>query len=281
MDPAKTPWFTKAETEIGALRDVESVRVQGDGDAIREIHVLTRSSRAPKQIVRDVQAVIHARFNRSIDYRVVSVAYLNNATKSEAGDGNGVLSTAPDSPAPPEPTRPPVVRVDVPSASAHATGPRVVEAPPREPERHPAADERIRFGGVNLFVSGARTQAQVELVWRGLPRLGTASGWSTRTGAHRLVAQATLVAVQEFLADELALGLVDVEFLRLGRKRGVVVSLSMLVERQEKLLVGTCVIEQDLHQAVVFATLGALNRLVAGMRPKEPTEYVLRPTSVE
>jgi hypothetical protein len=53
------------------------------------------------------------------------------------------------------------------------------------------------------------------------------------------------------------------------------------VERQEKILVGTCVIEQDLHQAVVFATLAALNRLVGGLRPKEPTEYVLRPTSVE
>ena len=111
--------------------------------------------------------------------------------------------------------------------------------------------------------------------------MGTAAGWSTRSGAHRLVAQATVAAVQEFLADELALGLMDVEFLKLGKKRGVVVSLSMLVERQEKILVGTCVIEQDLHQAVVFATLAALNRLVSGLRPKEPTEYVLRPTSVE
>jgi hypothetical protein len=74
---------------------------------------------------------------------------------------------------------------------------------------------------------------------------------------------------------------VDVEFLRLGKKRAVVVSLSMLVGRQEKLLVGTCVVEQDLQQAVVCATLAALNRVVAGLRPKEPTEYVLRPTSAQ
>jgi hypothetical protein len=271
VDAAKTSWFAKAEAEIKTLKDVESASIQGDGETIHEIHVLTRSNRPPKQIVRDVQAVLHNRFKRSIDYRVVSVAYLSNEAPS--GDhvgGNGVASG---------PTSEPVAAA--PQEAPRPTVAKVVQAAPTPTERPAALDERIRFGGVNLYVSGPRTQAQVELVWRSLPRMGTASGWSTRSGAHRLVAQATLTAVQEFLAEDLALGLLDVEFLRLGRKRAVVVSLSMLVERQEKILVGTCVIEQDLHQAVVFATLASLNRLVGGLRAKEPTEYVLRPTSVE
>ena len=276
VDAAKTSWFAKAESEIKTLKDVESASIQGEGDVIHEIHVLTRSNRSPKQIVRDVQAVLHNRFKRSIDYRVVSVAYLSSESaapvkKADHGSGNGIASGPT-----PEPAAP--ATQEVPRAPVA----RVVEAPLPAPTERPATlEERIRFGGVNLYVSGPRTQAQVELVWRGLPRMGTAAGWSTRSGAHRLVAQATVAAVQEFLADELALGLMDVEFLKLGKKRGVVVSLSMLVERQEKVLVGTCVIEQDLHQAVVFATLAALNRLVSGLRPKEPTEYVLRPTSVE
>jgi len=264
---ASQSWFAKAESEIKTLKDVESASIQGEGDVIHEIHVLTRSNRPPKQIVRDVQAVIHNRFKRSIDYRVISVAYLSSESH---GSGNGVASGPT-----PEPVAPASQEVPRPTVA------KVVEAPPAPSERPAALEERIRFGAVNLYVSGPRTQAQVELLWKGLPRMGTAAGGSTRSGAHRLVAQATLAAVQEFLADELALGLMDVEFLRLGKKRGVVVSLSMLVERQEKILVGTCVIEQDLHQAVVFATLAALNRLVGGLRPKEPTEYVLRPTSVE
>jgi len=275
VDHTKTSWFEKAESEIRTLKDVESVSIQGESDIIQEIHVLTRSNRPPKHIVRDIQSVMLNRFKRSIDYRVVSVAYLSAETTTAAtdrGSGNGVAS-GPTS----EPAAPPLEEAPRPTVA------KVVQAPtpPITSERPAALDERIRFAGVNLYVSGPRTQAQVELVWRGLPRMGTASGWSTRSGAHRLVAQATLVAVQEFLAEELALGLLDVEFLRLGKKRAVVVSLSMLVERQEKLLVGTCVIEQDLHQAVVFATLAALNRLVGGLRPKESTEYVLRPTSVE
>ncbi|HKQ59318.1 MAG TPA: hypothetical protein VJY35_15755, partial [Candidatus Eisenbacteria bacterium] len=54
---------------------MDGASVQLDGDEIREIHVLTRSKRPPKQIVRDVQTVLLTRFNRSIDYRVVSIAY--------------------------------------------------------------------------------------------------------------------------------------------------------------------------------------------------------------
>jgi uncharacterized SAM-dependent methyltransferase len=93
------------------------------------------------------------------------------------------------------------------------------------------------------------------------------------------VAQATVSAVQEFLAEEVALSAQNVEFLKLGRGRCVVVSLSLLAGRQEKTLVGTCAVEQDVQQAVVCATLNALNRVVGGLRPLEPTEYIVRPTS--
>jgi len=141
-------------------------------------------------------------------------------------------------------------------------------------------DDRIRFESVNLFVSGPRTQAQVELRWHGLPRMGNTSGWSSRDEAHRLVAQATAAAVQEFLADPVALEVIGVEVVRLGRVRVAVVSITLLAHRQEKLLTGSCGIEHDTPQAVVLATLAALNRVVGGMSVKEPTEYVLRPTSV-
>jgi hypothetical protein len=36
---------------------------------------------------------------------------------------------------------------------------------------------RIRFGSVNLYMDGARAQAQVELRWKGVLRMGSASGW--------------------------------------------------------------------------------------------------------
>ena len=218
---------------------------------IREIHILTRSNRPPKQIVRDVQTVLLTSFNRSIDYRVVSVAY----SKADAG--------AVTHPSMPE------------SQVARA------EAVDSEPGRESAgaATERIRFGSVNLFVSGPRTQAQVELRWKGISRMGSASGWSTRDGAHRLAAQATLAAVQEYIEGETAFGIEQVDFVRLGGRRVALVALALLAHRQEKILIGSCTVERDVQQAVVLATLAALNRAVGGLPTREPTEYVLRPTS--
>lgn len=294
-------WVQRAEAAIAALRGVEAVRILADGESIREIHVLSTSNRPAKQIVRDVQSVLVTRFGREIDYRVVSVAYCEpgSTTRSPALEGarpstpepaHAASSMAvPAMPASGEPVSEPA-RVATRVAPVRPSGPtsvRPTEA--REPveTRTPAAadrpetgrDDRIRFVGVNLFVAGARTQAQVELRWKGLPRMGSASGWSTRVGAHRMVAAATVAAVQEFLADEMALAVQDVRIVRVGRRRAVVVSLAMLGHRSEKWLTGSCVIEQDLQQAVVLATLSALNRLVGGLPAKEPTEYVLRPTS--
>ncbi len=212
-----------------------------EGDVLREIHILTSSSRPAKQIVRDVETALRAQFGRAIDHRVVSVAYRRDGRPAVQG-----------------PVAEPVRRAR--SASDGA---------------------RMRFAGVNLFVSGARTQAQVELTWKGLTRMGSASGWSTRQAAARLVAAATLQAVQHFLEEEVPLGVHEVEFVRLGRYRAAVISLILLDERRERLLTGTCAVDGDPQRAVVLATLAALNRLIGGLKSKEPIEYVLRPASAE
>jgi hypothetical protein len=226
------------------LRDVEGVSIQADGDDVRELHILTTSSRPAKQIVRDVQTLLLTKFNRSIDHRVVSVAY---------ADPQSTVAAAPASPAP-----------ELAPAAVPASAPE---------------DERVRYAGVNLYVAGSRIQAQVELKWKGVTRVGSASGFGTRDGAHRLVAEAAVAAVQEYVEDELALSVEDAAVVKTGRQDVVVVSLALLSHRQSKALTGCCTVEQDAHQAVVLATLMALNRVVGGLRTKEPTEYVLRPTS--
>lgn len=245
MNEVRTTLASRAEAAIRRLRDVEGVSVRAEGDEIREIHVLTSSERPPKNIVRDIQTVLRTDAGVAIDHRVVSVAF--------AQQGGTRAATAVE--AAPEPA------------------PDEAEEPAARP------GERIQFEAVNLFVSGPRTQAQVELRWLGLPRIGSAAGWSARDEAHRLVAQAAAAAVQEFLADPVALNVQGVEFVTFGRHRVAVVAVSFVAHRQEKVLTGACRIEQDTPQAVVLATLDALNRVVGGLRVKEPTEYVLRPTN--
>jgi len=305
VDTRNDSWAAQAETAIKALRDVEGVSIQIEAGEVREIHVLSRSKRPPKQIVRDVQTVLLARYGKSIDYRVVSVAFTRGdeapaevppvraaEALPPAAPPPSVLSAASATPLSPPAESAPNAAVPHSNPGPHANpAPNPAPAPASfaapAPARRSASDaefesagtERIRFGSVNLFVSGPRTQAQVELRWKGLARMGGASGWSTRDGAQRLVAQATLAAVQEFLEGEVAFGQPEVDFLRMGRKRLAVVALSLLAHRQEKLLVGSCAVEQDMPQAVVLATLAALNRIMGGLPTRVPTEYVLRPTS--
>lgn len=131
--------------------------------------------------------------------------------------------------------------------------------------------DRIRFVSANVFVSGPRVQAQVELKWNGVARMGSASGLSTRGGADRLIAAATIAAVQEYLEDGLALSLKGLEFVRMGRNPVAVAALELLAHREEKTLVGCCTVGQDRDQAIALATLAALNRVFGGLRAREFT----------
>jgi hypothetical protein len=261
MSTMESPLASRAETAIRRLRDVDGVSVRAEGDELTEIHVVSRSDRPAKHIVRDVQAVLRTDLGLVIDHRVVSVAFAREASAER-----------------PDAERPGAA--PVPRAATAPRAERPAAAPRHEAERETAPiDDRIRYENVNLIVNGQRTQAQVELRWKGLPRIGNASGFSARDEAQRLVAQATTLAVQEFLADPVALQVRDVSLVDVAGRRVAVVVLALLAHRHEKVLSGSCTVEHDTPQAVVLATLAALNRLVAGMRAKEPTEYVLRAES--
>lgn len=58
-------------TQLPGILGVEFTLEQG---AIREVHILSDQSRMPKQIVRDVQSAMQARFQVELDHRIVSVA---------------------------------------------------------------------------------------------------------------------------------------------------------------------------------------------------------------
>jgi hypothetical protein len=265
VDNSPSSWAAKAESELSTLKDVAGARIELDQEGeVTSVHVVTHSHKQARLIVRDVVTLLKVRFRRDIDYKMVSIAYAAEAPSR-----------------PPTPSSRPMPG---PSPVAAAVPDEPVESEPEDEDREdvepgPVRDDRIRFSSVNLFVSGLRTQAQVELRWKGIARTGSASGWSTRAGAQRLIADAALAAIHEFLEDEVALSVHEVETVKLGRRRAIVVSLSLLAHRSEKILVGTCTVEQDPQQAVVLATLSALNRIFGGLRTKEPTVYVLRPTS--
>ncbi|MCH7669856.1 MAG: hypothetical protein IIC71_11765 [Acidobacteria bacterium] len=65
------------EESLTRLDSVDAVRVVRDGNKIVEVHVLAAPDRTAKQVVRDVQSLVMAKFGESIDRRVVSVVQIN------------------------------------------------------------------------------------------------------------------------------------------------------------------------------------------------------------
>lgn len=240
------------------LRDVTAASITTDGDEIKEIHVVAESVRTPKNIVRDVETALKAFLKRSIDHRMISVAIVPpvpvEGEKVELGRGSPPVT-------PRQPTLPPA------------------PLPPLVVPQVAATGARVRFVNANLFVSGLRTQAEVELSWQGTTRVGNATGASARDNAFRLLSSATLSALAPFLGPDISLAPHDVEFVRLGRQESVVVAVKLLAQRSEKTLVGCCTVEQDVAQSVVYATLAAVNRVLGGLKTVEDVEYELRPTS--
>src|SRR5215510_5724679 len=80
MSTMESPLASRAEAAIRRLRDVDGVSVLADGNELVEIHVVSRSDRPAKHIVRDVQAVLRTDLGLAIDHRVVSVALARDAT---------------------------------------------------------------------------------------------------------------------------------------------------------------------------------------------------------
>jgi hypothetical protein len=69
--------YREIEETLARLPSVNAVRVTGDPSHIREVHVLAAPDKAAKQVVRDVQTLVLARFGIDLDRRIISVVQIS------------------------------------------------------------------------------------------------------------------------------------------------------------------------------------------------------------
>jgi len=89
---------------------------------------------------------------------------------------------------------------------------------------------------------------------------GTAQGPGTTDGRYRAVAEATLGAVQRFVKIESELFVEECGLVQVGAKRAATVCVVELDPEGERTLIGSCLCRQDDAEALVRATLDAINR---------------------
>ncbi|MFH1501680.1 MAG: hypothetical protein ABIG03_01405 [Candidatus Eisenbacteria bacterium] len=236
------------ERTLTGLKDVRSARiVSDDNGGILEVHAVATSGRSPKQIARDVESMLVAKLGIPIDHRKISIALV------EAGEEVPEPSRS-------APEHEDVREDEVPSGSYLWPGER-----------------RVRFVGVSVAQSQLKAEARVELALNGLDTIAAEEGADSPDSVLRLVAEATLKAVQQFLEGDHVFSVSAVEEVTVGGRPTIVVNICLVADGEEWDLIGACPSSRDTIRAAALATLDAVNRLLRRCRPKEPTEYEVGP----
>ena len=239
-------WVERAESLILSLRDVTGVDIAASGDDILEINILASGDRPPKQIARDVRSALRAELRLEVDHRKISVA--------QRRDDSGL------------------------SEEIQLAEGSVIELVPRLDPR-PASTRRIQFLGLDISLNTHRTHARVELALGDGEAAGEAEGPATQDDSLRLIARATLQAVERFVGPGTRFTLSELVQVSLGGEPVVLVGVSYQHGRERALLSGSAAAGRDLQTSVVFATLAALNRRLERLPIHEAVEYELRPTT--
>ena len=133
-----------------------------------------------------------------------------------------------------------------------------------EPEAPVVPDQRSAhrpaIARMHLVSSGLDVTASVTLSSGVRTAVGEARGAASQSGVHRAVATATLRAVEELVDGLVRVELDHLEITPMGTERTVVVALSLLTAQGAERLTGAAAVREDVRQAVIRATLDALNR---------------------
>jgi hypothetical protein len=119
---------------------------------------------------------------------------------------------------------------------------------------------RARIHAVNSEVIGLRAVSSVVLDLGSEQYTGVAEGPASATSRLRLVAQATLNAVEQYSEDGFGFALEDVAIVALGREKVAVACIVLVTPLGEQALAGSALARHSENDSIVRATLDAINR---------------------
>ncbi len=200
------------EQTLSQVAEISAARIVSSQEGvIQEIHILASPAKSPKQIVRDIESTIMARFGIPIDHKKVSIAQL------------GSESTV-------------VQDREVPDVS------------------------RARIHAIHTETIGARAVSIVTLEMDGELHRGTAEGPASVSSQQRLVAEATLQSVEDFVQGRIAFALEDVAVFALGREKVASTCVALVTPQGEQVFTGTAMVKGSETDSIARATLDAINR---------------------
>jgi len=286
----------RAEELIATLPGVLSVRiVPGDTGAVGEIHVLTTSEIAPKNMVRNIESALMAQLGLRIDHRKVSIAQsldpIRAADRSVQG-GPGAAAT-PQTPAGAIPgvASPDYVsghaaalaaaqaaqaaQIAAAAAAASATPSPALGVPPvmagsatasaRATDTQWGGRRKLIFEDVEVRRSRSRgVLCRVTLSKDGEEFFGEAEGQESERSRVELAARATVFAIIEAMkatpGGDRSLALEGSKLIDAFDREFIFVSIVARIGRETAVLTGSCEVRESKETGAVLAVLDATNR---------------------
>lgn len=130
-----------------------------------------------------------------------------------------------------------------------------------------SAKDRLRVADVELTINGTKAEATVHLQRGSDTFSGQAAGQGSQPNQLRLIAYATVRAVEQAysMTDQIAVEDINPNVMVAGRQI-VVAVVNMLSHHGEDILTGSALVRNDINRAVVNAVLDALNRRTAALQ---------------
>ncbi|MFL5562502.1 MAG: hypothetical protein ACJ79K_13600 [Gemmatimonadaceae bacterium] len=227
-------WATEdAEALLRTLPAIASARLMRDADGtVRDVHVLATTDLSPKQIVRNVESALLARFGIRLDHRAISVAQSATARVAEAAK----------SPAP------------VAKNMTPATGVQIIAAAP-------APGRGIYFEDVEVRRSRSAGLACTVTLRAGADKhTGEASGVETSRARGELAATAAVRALGPLLSDGVTLAFEACAVVGAADREFAFVVVSGRSGRETTILSGSCEVRDGVETAAALAVLDATER---------------------
>ncbi len=300
-------WVSDAQRWICQINGVLQCKIDLDsGGEIAGVHVVAGMERDPRHIVRDVEGLLKARLDIDVYYKKIGVVQVvDNGLSGEVASAapteprtgaaaNQASDTVKSSPA--------KKSTGIDSSAQPVSGSAVTFHPPRRhegdpPETYPTEQtsepnpsqdvpdaipailvaedlgNRVVCEGVGVMASDATIRAEVQLRAGKLEAGGLCEGANHADADMQLVAQATVEAVADLIADPILLHLKEVRLEQVGGHGVVLTAVDLVEGRQSTTLFGTCSTSHNRLQAVVYSVLDALNRRIAlhGLKELEGT----------
>jgi hypothetical protein len=287
MEPGATPAVTISELE-GSLSQIAGVRavriVASDDGRIEEVHVLALPGKAPKQLCRDIESTLQALYGIAIDRRKISIAQIGvveedsapavegaqDAVLAEPSDAAPAAATDAVPAAPSTPATSGGLGRGLASLISNDAGRQAGKAHASHPRRryadvHPIgapfeAVQRVRIVGVEVDTDSLRTTVRVRLSSEDGEVRGEAVGPAGKATVQRLVAEATLKAIEQLGITPNCYAVEDCAVANLGGRQVAVCSIVTVTSDGEQVLSGSAVVRHTAESATAKATLDALNR---------------------